>query len=34
MMKDRDVAWAQNIVERWSVKKAVPAPMVTTISTS
>ena len=33
-MEDRDVTWAQNVVDRWSVKKAVPAPRVTTISTS
>lgn len=33
-MEDRDVTWAQNVVDRWSVKKEVPAPRVTTISTS
>ena len=33
-MEGRDVMWAQNIVDRWSVKKAVPAPRVTPISTS
>ena len=33
-MEDRDVTWAQNVVDRWSVKKAVPAPRVATISTS
>ena len=33
-MEDRDVTWAQNIVDRWSVKKAVPLPRLTTISTS
>ena len=33
-MEDRDVMWAQKVVDRWSIKKAVPAPKVTTISTS
>jgi len=33
-MEDRDVTWAQNVVDRWSVQKEVPAPRVTTISTS
>jgi len=33
-MEDRDVTWGQNVVDRWSVRNAVPAPSVTTISTS
>jgi hypothetical protein len=33
-MEDRDVMWAQKVVDRWSIKKGVPAPKVTTISTS
>ena len=31
-MEKADVIWAQNIVERWAIKKAVPVPRVTTIS--
>lgn len=33
-MENRDVTWAQNVVDRWSVKKAVLVPRVTTISRS
>lgn len=33
-MKDADVAWAQNVVNRWSIKKSVPAPQVMAIPTS
>lgn len=32
-MQDADVVWAQNVVDRWSTKKSVPAPRVTTIPT-
>ena len=32
-MKEGDLTWAQNVIDRWSVKKAVPPPMVTTIAT-
>jgi hypothetical protein len=34
IVEESDIAWAQNVVDRWSVKTAVPAPSVTTISTS
>lgn len=33
-MNNADVAWAQNVIDRWSVKKSVPAPTVTTIAKS
>ena len=33
-MQDGDVEWARNVVDRWSTKKAVPAPRVTTTPTS
>ena len=31
-MENSDVIWAQNVVERWAIKKAVSAPRVITIS--
>ena len=31
-MENSDVTWAQKIVERWAIKKGVPAPRVTTIA--
>ena len=33
-MENSDVTWDQNVIDRWSVKKAVPAPRVTTVSKS
>jgi len=30
-MQDADVAWAQNLVNRWATKQAVPAPTVITV---
>ena len=32
-MENSDVMWAQKVIDRWAIKKAVPAPRVTTIST-
>ena len=32
-MQDTDVGWAQRVVDRWSVKKSVPAPRVITVPT-
>lgn len=31
-MENSDVAWAQKVIDRWAIKKAVPAPRVTTVS--
>ena len=28
MMENTDVVWAQNVVERWSIEKAIPVPRV------
>lgn len=33
-VQDLDMSWAQNVIDRWSVKKSVPAPSVTTIAMS
>ena len=33
-MEDSDVTWARRVIERWAIRKAVPAPRVTTISTA
>ncbi len=33
-MQHDDLIWAQNVVERWAIRQAVPAPKVTTILTS
>lgn len=33
-MQRGDLTWAQNVVERWAIREAVPAPKVTTILTS
>ena len=30
-MQDADLEWAQRVINRWSIKKAVPAPKVTMI---
>lgn len=32
-MENSDVRWAQKVIDRWAIKKAVLAPRVTTIST-
>jgi hypothetical protein len=33
-MKYGDLTWAQNFIERWAIRQAVPAPNVITISTN
>ena len=33
-MQHDDWIWAQNVVERWAIKQAVPAPKVATVLTS
>jgi len=33
-MQHDDLIWAQNVVERWAIRQAVPAPNVTTVLTS
>jgi len=33
-MRDADVEWAQNVVDRWSTKKGVPSPKVMSVPTS
>ena len=33
MIERNDVLWAQRVIDRWAIKKAVPTPMVTTIAT-
>ena len=33
-MQENDVAWAQSVIDRWAIKKAVPAPRVKTTAES